>query len=94
VSRYNFHNQASVMLLEAALRSGYDSLANKLKTALTKDLDEQMKYYSSLNERRAEGLSYDIQRTQLLQRMVAQMEDMLRPRMQEMPMEINTEQPE
>lgn len=94
VSRYNYHNQASVMLLEAALRSGDDSLANKLKTALTKDLDEQMKYYGSLNERRAEGLSYDIQRTQLLQRMVAQMEDMLRPRMQEMPMEINTEQPE
>lgn len=39
------HNQISMMYLESAYKAGYTDLANKVKAALVKDLNDQLKYY-------------------------------------------------
>lgn len=49
-SRYEFHDQASRMLMEAAYGSGAKELADKIHTALTKDLNQQMEYIASLGD--------------------------------------------
>ncbi|MCW3073794.1 MAG: hypothetical protein JWP69_863 [Flaviaesturariibacter sp.] len=48
VSRYNSHNQTSLIYLEAAYKAGNQPLANKLKTAIEKDLRDQKAYYDYL----------------------------------------------
>jgi hypothetical protein len=52
VSRGNNHNQFSLMYLEAAYKSGDMELANKVKTALRKDLMDQKAYYDFLKANR------------------------------------------
>lgn len=53
-SRYNSHNQTALIYLEAAYKSGYTQLAQKLKTAVQKDLSDQKNYYDYLrNENEA-----------------------------------------
>jgi hypothetical protein len=90
VSRYNLHNQASLMLLEAAYRAGDDSLAAKIGSAVKKDLDEQMAYYEAIGERRADGLYLEIQYAQRLKGMLEQMERFLKPASLEAPPTINS----
>jgi hypothetical protein len=90
VSRYNLHNQASLMLLEAAYRAGDDSLAAKIGSAVKKDLDEQMAYYEAIGERRADGLYLEIQYAQRLKGMLEQMEQFLKPANPELPPAINS----
>jgi hypothetical protein len=48
VSRFNFHNQAAIIYLEAAYKAGDQKLAQKLNAAIKKDLDDQKKYYEYL----------------------------------------------
>jgi hypothetical protein len=76
VSRYNMHNQTSLMLLEAALRSDDKALATKISNAVKKELNEEMAYYEAIGERRAERMSYEVQRTQSMIQMMNQMEGM------------------
>lgn len=90
VSRYNLHNQTSLMLLEAAYRAGDNALAEKISSSLKKDLNEQMAYYESLNERRSEGLYIEIQYTQRLKGMLDQMEQFLKPGNKEAPQTIQS----
>ena len=47
-SRYNSHNQTAMLYLEAAYKAGYKPLAQKLKTAINKDLSDQKAYYDYL----------------------------------------------
>jgi hypothetical protein len=47
-SRYNSHNQTAMLYLEAAYKADYKSLAQKLKTAISKDLTDQKAYYDYL----------------------------------------------
>ncbi len=47
-SRYNSHNQTAMIYLEAAYKADYKSLAQKLKTAISKDLSDQKAYYDYL----------------------------------------------
>jgi hypothetical protein len=54
VSRGNSHNQFSLLYLEAAYKSGDMELANKVKGALRKDLNEQKAYYKYLRENKEE----------------------------------------
>lgn len=89
VSRYNMHNQASLMLLEAAYRSGDEALVKKISGALKKDMDEQMAYYEAIGEKRAEGLYAEIQYAQRLQGMLNQMEQFMKPMNIEQPAVIN-----
>jgi hypothetical protein len=48
VSRFQSHNQVSMLYLEAAYKAGHTTLADKVKTALKKDLADQKKYYEYL----------------------------------------------
>jgi hypothetical protein len=76
VSRYNMHNQTSLMMLEAALRAEDKPLADKISKAVRKELNEEMAYYNAIGEKRAERMSYEVQRTQNLLQMMDQMENM------------------
>jgi len=90
VSRYNLHNQTSIMLLEAAYRAGDKDLVKKISGSVKKDLDEQMAYYQSVGERRAEGLFVEMQYAQRLQSMLTQLEQVMRELNPEKPAVINT----
>jgi hypothetical protein len=46
----NNHNQVGVLYLEAAYKAGFTALAGKVKAALVKDLNDQLKYYQYLKE--------------------------------------------
>jgi hypothetical protein len=48
VSRYQMHNRTGLAMFEAAMRAGHTAMANKIKTAIRKDLQEQKKYYEYL----------------------------------------------
>lgn len=48
VSRYNSHNQTSMLYLEAAYKAGDMPLATTLRSAIEKDLKEQKAYYTYL----------------------------------------------
>ncbi len=80
VSRYNMHNQTSLMMLEAALRAEDKTLSDKISKAVRKELNEEMAYYESIGEKRAERMSYEVQRTQNLLQMMDQMEGMYKQR--------------
>jgi len=51
-SRYNSHNQTSVILLEAAYKAGNIELADKLRVAIRKDLEQQARYYNYIRAER------------------------------------------
>jgi hypothetical protein len=46
----NGHNQIGMLYLEAAYKAGFTDLAAKVKGALVKDFNDQLKYYSYLRE--------------------------------------------
>lgn len=48
VGRMNSHNQTTLIYLEAAYKAGNTALAEKVGTALRKDLSDQKKYYDYL----------------------------------------------
>jgi Protein of unknown function (DUF2723) len=52
VSRYNSHNQASLIYLEACYKAGKAELAEKIRLTLHKDLEQQKKYYAYIKESR------------------------------------------
>ena len=80
VSRYNMHNQTSLMMLEAALRAEDKTLSNKISTAVRKELNEELAYYNAIGEKRAQRMQYEVQRTQNLLQMMEQMEGMYKQR--------------
>jgi hypothetical protein len=80
VSRYNMHNQTSLMMLEASLRADDKALSDKISKAVRKELNEEMAYYTAIGEKRAERMQYEVQRTQNLLQMMDQMEGMYKQR--------------
>jgi hypothetical protein len=48
VSRYNSHNQTSLVYLDACYKAGKTDVAEKVRLAIRKDLEEQKKYYDYL----------------------------------------------
>lgn len=48
VSRYNTHNQSSMVYLEACYKAGKNELGEKVRTALRKDLSQQFDYFAAL----------------------------------------------
>jgi hypothetical protein len=45
-SRYNSHNQTGLLYLEACYKAGKTDLADKIRAALRKDLEQQKQYYN------------------------------------------------
>ena len=54
VHNQNNHNRVGLMYLESAYRSGFMELAGKVKAALVKDLNDQLKYYAYLRDNRTD----------------------------------------
>ncbi|MCX8020218.1 MAG: DUF2723 domain-containing protein [Chitinophagaceae bacterium] len=49
-SRYNSHNQQTLVYLEACYKAGKTELAEKVRQSLRKDLEQQRAYYVALNQ--------------------------------------------
>jgi hypothetical protein len=54
VSRYNNHNQTALMYLEACYKAGKKELAEKIRVAVRKDIEEQKRYYEYIRSERPE----------------------------------------
>ena len=50
VSRYNSQNQTGLLYLEACYKAGKTELAEKIRLALRKDLEQQQKYYNYIRD--------------------------------------------
>jgi hypothetical protein len=48
VSRYNSHNQTAIIYLEASYKAEKKDLAEKVRQAVTNDLEQQMDYYAAV----------------------------------------------
>jgi hypothetical protein len=59
ISRGNMHNRNSIAFLEACYRSDDKALATKVLNSVRKDLQQQVKFYNSLSETKAEWMAYD-----------------------------------
>ncbi len=57
VSRGNMHNRTSLLFLEACYRSEDKTLATKVYNALKKDFTQQIKYYNTLDGKKADGMA-------------------------------------
>lgn len=53
-SRYNSHNQTGLLYLEACYKAGKTELAEKVRQAIRKDLEQQSKYFSYIKTSRPE----------------------------------------
>ncbi|MEP7255799.1 MAG: DUF2723 domain-containing protein [Ferruginibacter sp.] len=58
VSRFQQHNSVSMMMLQAAYVAGDTVLAAKITKSLKKDVQQQLSYYASLDEDRANNFDY------------------------------------
>ena len=74
------HNQTSLIMLQAAYQAEDKNLADKISKAVRKELNEEMAYYEAIGEKRAERMSYEVQRTQNLLQMMDQMEGAFKKR--------------
>ncbi len=54
VSRYNSHNQFSLVYLEGCYKAGKMDVAEKVRAAIRKDLEQQEKYYKYIRDERPE----------------------------------------
>ncbi len=54
VSRYNSHNQTGLIYLEACYKAGKTELAETIRAALRKDLEQQKKYYDYMKAEKTE----------------------------------------
>lgn len=54
VSRYNSHNQFSLVYLEACYKAGKTELAEKIRKEIRKDLEQQARYYNYMREEKPE----------------------------------------
>ncbi|MET0392112.1 MAG: DUF2723 domain-containing protein [Chitinophagaceae bacterium] len=54
VSRFNSHNLTGLVYLEACYKAGNIALADKVKAAIRKDIEQQRRYYAYLNAEKPE----------------------------------------
>jgi len=60
VSRNNMHDYISMNYLEAAYKAGHKTLIAKVKTALEKDLNDQLRYYRYLRDNKPDFYNGDL----------------------------------
>ncbi len=77
ISRGNQHNRNSLSFLEACMRAEHKSLGDKVLKSVKTDLQQQMKFYNSLEGSKAEWMGFDKRNTEELLQVVARMETML-----------------
>jgi len=76
ISRGNMHNRNSIAFLEACYRSEDKALASKVLNSVKTDLQQQLKFYNSLSETKAEWMSYDKKTTEDYLQALGSMEQM------------------
>lgn len=87
----NNHNRTGLLYLEAAYKAGYTDLAAKVKAALVKDLNDQLKYYQYLRENKEDyyyQMVNDEQDAHQFLQIIKQFEEMYegkKPPVQELP---------
>ena len=59
ISRGNMHDRNSIMFLEACYRADAKDLAGKVMKSVKTDLQQQIKFYNSLSEKKAEWMAYE-----------------------------------
>lgn len=59
ISRGNMHNRNSIAFLEACYRADDQALAAKVLKSVRTDLQQQVKFYNSLDETKAAWMAYD-----------------------------------
>lgn len=65
-SRFNSHNQTGLLYLEAAYKTGKRDLAEKIRLAVRKDLEDQRRYYDYLKTERPEFYGGSLEGTEVL----------------------------
>ncbi len=73
-SRNNDHNKISLGFLEACYRADDKQLAAKVLVSVKKDLQQQQKYYASLDEDNQASLQYESSTVQNLLNVLGEME--------------------
>ncbi len=73
-SRFQQHNQISLLMLYACYKSGDKALAQKINSALKKDMEQQSAYYQSLPDSKRDALSSESDRNDNLLRSLLGME--------------------
>jgi hypothetical protein len=76
-SRGNDHNQLSLAVMQAAYLADDKPLAEKVARSVKTDLQQQIKYYNSLTDWRADNLNYEKQNAEDLLNKLNQMQQML-----------------
>ena len=76
VSRFQQHDYISIQFLEACYKAGDTVLAEKVSRSVKKDLEQQVNYYSNLDESRQEQFRNDNEQAANFLRGIQQMESM------------------
>jgi hypothetical protein len=76
--RYNSHNQTAMIYLEAAYKAGNQTLVNKLKSAINKDLQDQKRYYDYLRGEKEELFNSMQQEALINDRMITVFETLVK----------------
>lgn len=76
ISRGNLHNRNSLAFLEACYRADAKDIANKVIKSVKTDLQQQLKFYNSLQGNKAEWMSYDKKNTEDLLTAMERMQSM------------------
>ena len=59
VSRNNMHNRASLMFMDACYKAGDKALGDKVGKAVETDFNQQIKFYNSLTDNKAEQMAQE-----------------------------------
>jgi hypothetical protein len=65
VSRFSSHNQTGLLYLEACYKAGKTDMAEKVRMAMRKDLEQQKKYYDYLKNNRPELFGGSLEGTEV-----------------------------
>jgi Protein of unknown function (DUF2723) len=65
VSRFSSHNQTGLLYLEASYKAGKADLAERIRLALHKDIDDQKRYFEYLKENRPELYTGSLEGTEV-----------------------------
>jgi hypothetical protein len=96
VSRYQQHNYVSLQFLEACFKADDKVLAEKVAKMVKRDLEQQMNYYSHLDERKQDQFRNDNEQVSNFLRGIQQIEQMYKnplPKEIEMPTSIKNTPP-
>ncbi|MDB5191642.1 MAG: rane protein [Segetibacter sp.] len=76
ISRGNMHNRTSLAFLQSCYQAGAKDLAKKVANSVRTDLQQQIKFYNSLQGNKAEWMAFDKRNAEELLNALQQMDQM------------------